>query len=343
MATATGTPANGVLLVRSEDEAFALLQRALAEEFSDSNVRLDFDGWPTIAIRLIGEGYDSTITAPMAEGLVDLQRAMNRAYARLVKGATSAATLTNEERSSIQFKAKVDEGSSLITVDLSNFAQTIGVASIGKMSSTQLVITVLGLAAVAGGTLAYRWFLKARSEDKKVEQQTKERIALSVQETQRHQILAQALSARPELKHVSEDFDDARTEILKGIADAKSVEVQGVTLTNSDARAIASTPRQKAEDVRLDGVYYIHRIDWSRPDQARLTLIGQDAITREFPATLNTQDLTAQRKTILQSAEWGRQPLQLKINGTELRGEITTAHIVGVAWPEPTPLTVPPT
>ena len=335
MATTTRTPAPELIRIQSEEQAFELLRRALNEEFANSNVRLDFDGWPSVTITLRGEEYSSTITAPMAEGLVDLQRAMYRAYARLVKGAASANVLTNEERSSIQFKAKVDEGSSLITVDPSSFAETVGQATVGKMNSTELMVTILSLAAMAGSALAFRWYLKARSEDKKVEQATKERIALSDRETQRLEILATALAGRPKLQHVADDFDDARTGILKGVADAESMEVQGVTLTNFDARSIAATPRQKAQEVRLDGVYYIHRIDWSKPDEARLTLIGQGRVAREFAATLNTTDLTAARKTILQAAEWGRQPLKLNINGTELRGEITTAHIVGVAWPEP--------
>lgn len=321
--------------IASEAQAFEVLQRALADEFTGTNVRLNFDGWPVLTIELEGEGYRSTITAPMAEGLVELQRAMYRAYARLVKGASSAASLTNEEKASIQFKAKVEDGCSLIKVDMADFAVKVALAAVGKMTPTDLVITIVSLAAIAGGTLAYRSFLKARSEDKKIELATQERMTLSANERARQEQLVSALTREPRLQQVSDDFDDARIEILKGVADAKSIELQGTPLTNFEARAIAATPRQKAQEVRLDGVYYIHRIDWSRPDEARLSLVGQEAQTREFLATLDTLDLSAARKAILQEAEWERRTLHLTINGTRLRGEITTARIVGVAWPVP--------
>lgn len=319
--------------IESEAQAFQVLRRALADEFDGANVRLDFDGWPVLTIELEGEGYRSTITAPMAEGLVELQRAMYRAYARLVKGASSATSLTNEEKTSIQFKAKIEDGCSLIKVDMADFAEKVALATVGKMSSTQLVITIVSLAAIAGSAVAYRSFLKARSEDRKNELASQERIALSADERARQDQLVKALAREPRLQHVSDDFDDARTGILKGVADAQSIEVQGTQLTNFEARALAATARQRAQEVRLDGVYYIHRIDWSRADEARLSLVGQEAQTREFVATLGTLDLSAERKVILQSAEWERRPLHLTINGTRLRGEITTARIVGVAWP----------
>lgn len=320
--------------ITSEEQAFDVLQRALAEEFSDANVRLSFDGWPVLTIELEGEGYRSTITAPMAEGLVQLQRAMYRAYAQLVKGTGNATTLTNEEKTSIQFKAKVDDGCSLITVNVADFVKKVALATIGKMTSTDLVITIVSLAAIAGSTVAYRAFLKARSNDKKVELETQARIALSVDERARQEHLTNALTRVPRLQHISDDFDDARTELLKGVADAKSIEVQGTVLTNSEARALAATTRQRAREVRLDGVYYIHRIDWSRADEARLTLVGQGDQMREFVATLGTLDLTAEHRSILQSAEWGRRSLHLTINATQLRGEVTTARIVGVSWPQ---------
>lgn len=331
---ATQQDATEPVRITSEEQAFEVLQRALADEFADANVRLNFDGWPVLTIELEGEGYQSTITAPMAEGLVQLQRAMNRAYAQLVKGTGNATALTNEEKASIQFKAKVDDGSSLITVNVANFAEKVALATVGKMTSTDLVITIVSLAAIAGSTVAYRAFLKARSDDKKVELETQARIALSENERARQEHLTNALTRVPRLRHVSDDFDDARTEILKGVADAKSIELQGTLLTNAEARTLASTTRQRAEEVRLDGVYYIHRIDWSRPDEARLTLVGQEAQAREFVATLGILDLRPAHKAILQSAEWERRTLHLTINATQLRGDVTTARIVGVAWPQ---------
>lgn len=66
------------LTIRSEEEAFALLQKALTNELTDQPYALQFDNWPILTLRFVGEGYNSTITPHIAEALIELQHAMNR-------------------------------------------------------------------------------------------------------------------------------------------------------------------------------------------------------------------------------------------------------------------------
>lgn len=322
------------LTVRSEEEAFALLKRALASELAEQPYALEFENWPILTLRFVGEGYDSTITPHIAEALVELQHAMNRSYARLVHHASNSNVLTKEERQAIEFKAKVDEGSSLITVDMGEFAETMSAALVGKMTGTELVITILGVAIAGGALLAYKAFLAARSEDKKIDQATHQTVQLSQQETQRLQIFATALAQRPALKASHEDFDNARHDILKSVGDADQLDVQGVALSQEQARKIATTPRARAEDVQLNGTYRIVKLDWSKEEEVRISLIGQGSTTQEFIASMRAHNLTPQNIEKLKACEWDRRPVYLSINATVLRGEVTTATIVGVDWPE---------
>ncbi|MGE8399795.1 MAG: hypothetical protein ACN6NZ_07635 [Burkholderiales bacterium] len=325
------------LVVGSEDEAFALLKKALQNELADQPYMLEFDGWPVITLRFVGEGYDSTITPRIAEALVELQRVMNRSYALLVRNAANANVLTKDERETIEFKAKVDEGSSLITVDLGDYAETLSTALVGKMSGTELVVTILGLAISGGALLAYKAYLASRSEDKKVDQATAQTVKLSEQETKRFEIFAEALARKPALKSVHEDFDNVRHDILKSVGDAKQIDLQGVTLSHDQAKVMASTPRTRAEEVQLNGVYSIVKLDWSKDDEVRISLIGKDTVQREFIASMRAHNLTPQNIEMLKACEWERKPVHLSINATVLRGEVTTAVIVGVEWPASTP------
>ncbi len=328
MATSPATE----IVVSSEAQAFDLLQAALKDEFGDSQLRISFESWPILSIRLQGTGYESTITPDIAESLVGLQHAMNRAYARAVHNSTNARSLTAEERRNIQFKAKVEKGSSIIKVDLGEYAEKLASALVGKMSSQDIVILVLGLAAIGGTTMAVKAFLKHRSEDKKVAAETQQRVAMSTQETERMKILADAMNARPQLRYAGQDFDGVRQDVLKGTGDATSVELQDVKLTREEARVISLTPRSESEAVQLNGHYRIHKIDWQQPDQVRLSLWSTDT-SLEFVATFKGGTLDDAQKDKLKSAEWERKALYMAINGTRLRGEITTASIVSVEWP----------
>lgn len=331
------TPATGhavTLVVGSEDQAFSLLKRALENELADQPYALEFDNWPLLTLRFVGKGYDSTITPQIAEALVELQHAMNRSYARLVRNAANSNVLTKEERQNIEFKARVDEGSSLITVDFGDYAQTLATALAGKMTGTELVVTILGLAISGGGLLAYKAFLSARSEDKKVDQATKQLVEMSAQETKRLQLLADALAQNQALKASHEDFDNVRHDIVKSVGDANQLDVQGIPLSREQARVISITPRTKPEDVQLNGNYRIVKLDWSKDDEVRISLYGVEAERREFMATMQAQNLTPQNIEKLKACEWDRKPVYLSINATILRGVVTTATIVGVEWPK---------
>lgn len=321
------------LVVSSEEKAFRYLEEALREGFEGKNVQFDFRGWPKLALRLTGEGYDSTITPDIAQALVELQHALNRAYAHAVHHSANARSLTAEERRDINFKAKVQPGSSMIEVNLGEYAEKIATALAGKMSADHIVITVLGLAAIAGSVAIFKAWMGTRAEAIKVEAEAKRAITLTQEETKRHQILADALGRQNTLAYAEHDFHNVRRELLKGAGDAETVSIQGVKMDGREARALATTPRTQSEDVQLNGHYAIKKVDFHNEESYRVTVASEDG-HGQFVATLNPQALTKEQQERLNSGSWERQRLYMAINGTRLRGEITTAAIVGVEWPK---------
>jgi hypothetical protein len=75
-------------------------------------------------------------------------------------------------------------------------AEKLATALVGKMSPEMIVGSVLGCAAIAGGVLSYRAFLRHRSEDKKIETAMQERVAMSQEETKRQAVLAKVITLR---------------------------------------------------------------------------------------------------------------------------------------------------
>lgn len=322
------------VVIRNEKDALELLRAALADELEDQPLAIRFEGWPVVTLKFEGEGYESTITPDIAEALLLLQAAMNRAYARVAHHSTNARSLTDAERRELQLMARVDKGSSLINVDLGKWADALASVVKDKMTGKSIAATVIGVALVGGGTLVAKDFIQAQADAVKVEQETKAKLALSAEETERLKIVTEAMKEVAELKHAAQDFDDARRKALKAGAAASKVTIQGVELTGQEARQISTSPRATSEDVQLNGHYVIQKVDWQQVDEAKVTLASQDGFGT-FVAKFRIMTLAEEQKAKLQAAEWGRKPLYMQINGTRLRGEITTATIISAEWPKP--------
>lgn len=321
------------IVIRSEEQAFELLRAVLADELTDQNPVIHFEGWPILTLRYEGKGFESTITPDIAEALLALQTAMNRAYARAVHDSGSARSLTDVERRQLQILAKVDKGSSLITIDLGKWGEALASALKDKMTSKSVAVTILGVAVIAGSVIAHKDYLQTKASIVLAENETKAKTAMTTAETERLKIMAGALEQAADLKHAAQDFNEARRKVLKAGGDAKSVTMQGVELTGAEARKIASAPRAESEDVQLNGHYVILKVDWQLQDEAKLTLSSQDG-RGQFVAKFRVMTLAQDQKTKLKEAEWERKPLYMQINGTKLRGEITTATIIAAEWPK---------
>jgi hypothetical protein len=317
------------IVIENEKQAFDVLEQALKDELGDQPYELAFKNWPVLEIRLTGKGYDSTITSDVAEAVVDVQRAVNRAYARTVHGTANARSLTDTERRDIQFKAKVKRGSSVVEIDLADFAEKLASAIVTKMTPEMLAITVIGLAVTGASLLAYKAYLAARTADKQIGQESIDKIALSKEETRRLEVFADAMKRAPSLAHARADFDEARGEIIRSGATANTLAVNNVEIDGETARVIGAARRAESEEVQLNGNYSILAVDLRQPNEVRLRIRNLED-GREFFASFNDHSLNQSQIGLLQNAEWHRSPVYLSINARSLRGEITVAKVVSV-------------
>jgi hypothetical protein len=319
--------------ITSEEAAFDAIKEAIETGFGNQSVQLSFENWPHLEIELDGDGYKSTITSPIATAIVDLQTALNRSFALEVHGANSSGYLTDEEKAAIQFKATVDDGCTLIKVDLGKFAETLANAITAKMTPEMLVITVLGSVALACGVVAFKTYLNARTKDKQIGETGVTAIALSKEETARQQILADALTKVPRLAIINDNFNESKNSLIRSISDADTLTVNDVEIDRPLAHAAMTKARTASTDVQLNGTYYVIETNLRHEDEIRIGLRrAQDGKT--FTASFQDHSLDGEQIKLLQSAEWGRSAVFLSINATELRGEITSARVVSVA-PQP--------
>lgn len=321
------------ITIDNEADAAELLRIALANELDGLNLEVSFGHWPSIELRLTGEGYSSTITADTAEAIVELQRSVDRTFARFVKGKHTATALSKEEREKLAFKAKVDQGSSLITINLDDAFSTLAQNLAGKMTGTEIVIAMASLALIWGGTSTVKAWLRTRAERQDRVTDMQERVALSEQETRRLELITQAKVRSPMLCEAETDASAVREKFLKSAPDAAGVQFQGVRLTGEEAKTLARDPREVAQPVQLNGVYVIGGLEWKRDETVRIDLRSADEQGHVFSASLATRSLMPKDKELLQQAEWDRVPVYMSVNARVRRGEIVAAEIVGVDIP----------
>lgn len=316
------------LTITNEKEAFELIQKALKDEIGDT-WNIVFDGWPKLTIILEGEGYAGTITPSLMEALVDFQQGLNRAYAKVVYNQDTARSLKDSEKQDIEFKAKVENNCTKIDIDLTEILKKTVDTLGSKMEAKHVVILgVVGMSLWAADS-AIKAHYESETKIKTVQQETIKATTLSQEETKRLDVLAKAIEQKPELANIQKDAAIAHIGLLKGISDASSIQINGIEFKREDAKSLSATKRATSNEVQLNGNYQILSVDTSHPEETKIK-VKHTTDNNEFHAKFKDQTLDQSQLAILQSAEWSRKKVYLSINANEIRGQVTTATIVGV-------------
>ena len=318
------------LIISNEKEAFDAILKAIKNEIN-TDVKVVFESWPKLTIELEGQGYEAAITPSIMKSLINFQEGLNRSYLKVVHDETNLNFLKDDDKRELEFKAKVENGCTLIDIDLSEFAQKISGELLNKMDGQQIVITILGLGVLWTATSVAKTYFTSSSKDKETSEKTKQAIAFSQEETKRQAILADALTAQPRLVYVKEEASSATLGLLKGVSDAESIEINGVKFAKNEANLISQTKRSESNDMQINGNYKILSVDTSHTEEVKIKVHFIDD-GREFTAKFKDNTLDGTQIALLQRAEWEKpkKKIYLSVNATELRGNITTATIVSV-------------
>lgn len=323
----TGTPNS--LVIQDEAQVYDLLQRYVTNPLDVADLSLTFAGWPSLKIHLEGPEFDQTITPAMMELFLQLQKGVYQTYAQTCYGVSRRRVLTASEREALQINVKVMPGSSGYWV---NFERILGIISTGivdKMEPAHVVATILGVAGLWFCRSTFLGFMESRKQQLAMEKASIRTQFLSEQETRRFELMTQVVSQVPDLQPIREKTEEYHQSVLKAMATAQKIEYQGITIQPGDARLLSQTVREKSTEVRLDGQFRILRVDSADPTQFKVKVQHQET-GEELDAVVQDDSLDQHNRPILQAAEWQRQPVSLKINARQLRGQYKDATIIEV-------------
>ena len=312
-------------VLKSEDDAWALLKAACsAKELSAFDIK--FDNWPILDIKLTGDQFNSTLSTKMMEAFIDLQKNINRTYARLYYNYTSSRGLTNEDKEQIELFVQVSQGSSEYRINLQKIAEKFVKGVAGKMTGRQATLIIVAGALMWTSRSAYTSYLENQKEIKGIEMQQ----LAGVQETTRMKVFAEAMKHEPQIAFTKADAEEVFNKMLKAAGAAKTIQVAGAKIKGEDAQKLARSTRSRSEEVDLSGEYRVVKIDNSKSDHFEVKV--NDGMERMFTARLDESLIISreQIKKILEDSLWTREPVRLMIKGVQVRDEITQATITDV-------------
>lgn len=324
-----------VIVIETEEQAWDYLNRALISEIpKDAIPFFDFRGWPKITISLPRSPVEGSISPSMMEAFIELQKTIYRTHTFLTADTGDLRTLARSEKDDLEFRVKVEKGSSNYEIDLQQILERLGTEALSRMDSTQVVIIVLGLAVIYGGVHVLKHWLNTKAEQRKQElddadkQRWLEHHQLMIQEdSRRFDILASAMNRQPLLSEVEASADTARQGLVKAIADEQGGNISGVNIDAQFASEIVSTRRQQGEDIRLSGVYRVARVDTTSPDGFRVTLsdiASQEEVTAHMMDVLISED----QRRVIQDAEWHKRPVFVEMKARRLRKRVVDAVVL---------------
>jgi len=318
------------LFIRNEDDAWRVLQHALKHEADfPEDFDIVFDGWPSYDLNIKGKDWHSTVPTRVMGPLLEVQKDLHRAYTSICYRSSNLKKLTDEDRDKLELVVEVKEGSSDYEAELWNQLGEIAKAAVGKMTGTEIIITVVSLGLIiTGGSIAKHW-ISTRLKEKESDSQ----IDLSKQETERVRVITEAMSRQPVIAEIRENSFITQSKILKVMKPGDSITTSGVTLSSEEAREVAQTERAVSEDVDIRGVFRVTANDATRGSGFRIKV---ERVSDGLKLTADVpMELDADQKALIQKAEWskGMVFVSLHITGSQLRGNINDAVVYSASEP----------
>lgn len=316
------------LKITSREGAFEAIEKALEGVWDDQLLDIDIQGeWSTISILIKGDNYHATLNGRLIKALADLQTQLNRIYANAVYGK-SAKALSNEEREEIELVFQVSESSSLIEVELGEWLTKLGEAGIEKMTGTDIVFVVIGLAVIWGGDKAYRSYNDRKQNETNQEHETARRAQDSQAETERHNKLIDQLAMQNETVQMAlKERGQLDNSVLKATPTAESVDINGQHYSRDEIVEANRSERQSTELERIDGIYYVTNIG-SRGDSFSVSLVDEHGAS--FRADLTKDKLKPDELDELWQAVRDDTLADLKLTARTRQGAITSATLIGL-------------
>lgn len=317
------------IIIRTDDEAFSALVRAMANEVGET-AQVVFEDWPVLKLTISGEDFHGSIPTRIMPPILELQAAIHRIYCQAKYNSEDTRRLRQEERELLELVVTIKPGSTEFITRLADALNEIVKNS--NMNGTQVLILLISISALLAGSFGWKAWIRAKER----EHGQDVTVQLSQEETRRLEIVTQAMQRQPEIKKSQESIDDFRADLSKKLKPSDQIKVQSQpVITGVRAAEIVPPPRASAEEVRIDGEFTINEVKFPKVFggtyrfSVTRVLDGKQLTVDALPGVLSDEQIQ-----VLKDGGFGVRPVLMEINAKELRGHISSASLLSIRWPE---------
>jgi len=136
------------ILVKDEADAWEFLRQAAYDKDFGKQSEITFSDWPRLEIKFEGKRFEKgLLPSSVAKSMHELQKDLNNSYKLVKFGSESGGSLSAEEKSKLEIKFKVTEGSLNINADIGKILDII----INNMDGADLRRAGITLAVIGIG------------------------------------------------------------------------------------------------------------------------------------------------------------------------------------------------
>jgi|GEM_PF-5198019 len=311
------------IVIQSESDLYSALEEVLAASDSEE-WSIEFSGWPRYEVTLRGESFDGGVPTRIMPALLDLQRRIDHEYARIKYGDESKR-LSKDDRKSSEIIVRFEKGSTTFVADLWTILNNLAAQAFSRMNGTEIALTIFSLAAISGGVVAYKAYLRKLIDQRELDH----RVDLSEQETRRLEIMSKVVNRSPVAQEQVDSFDESRRRLLGALHPDDKLVLGGEPVIDGEiAREAIRRPRRTPIDDRLDGQFLILTVDSGGVEGGFRLKVQRTGTAEELTVQVPEGTLSEEQVTILQSGEWGKRSLFMQMNIKRLDNRITEATLV---------------
>jgi len=267
------------MLVKSVDEALALIKEETAFPL---NGKIELGSGFVLQIKIPNPPVNSSITPAFMEAFLELQRQIYQLSALQRKGVANAIYLSEDDKRDLDISVIVKDGSSVFDVNLGEGFKALLDDVVGKMSGTEVTITVIILAILlaAGWSfktyLSYRKDIKLKELDGEDHKQALEAISsVEAEEAKKYEMLTEVLKQNGEFgRKALEVLETTNEALVKAAAKTDETIINGVLLDKNQAKTLQTSARTRAEEIKL--TLQVRVIDINTQDQIAVSMTIRD-------------------------------------------------------------------
>ncbi|MFL6587202.1 MAG: hypothetical protein ACJ8GV_10015 [Luteimonas sp.] len=338
------------IVLRGEQAAWDLLERALNKDPRLEGAEVSFSGWPKLEITLRGRNLEGTIPARFLPALQEYQESVYKLYSYAKYKEYGTRRLKDHERRELELVFKVEKGSSEFIAQAGEVLQKIGVEAATKMTPMQLTVFLCLVALLFAGHSGFKLWLKHKEtkldyDDRKSTRESASKALEAAVETNRQLIssnerirerdaerdalLKAAVSGTKSAKLAFESAEAAYTRLALSMEPNDNLVVDGVELSGKKLKSAVTAPRQASELYSQEGPAILKSVE---NDVKKGYIVGVKFLDADFylnPAVEHTR-LTDEEVQCVSKAIFSRKAIWVHVEGRWRRGNVEAATIMSV-------------